>query len=388
MTTPRKVSVFTATRAEYGLLTNLMRAVRSSERLRLQLLVSGAHLSPRHGETWRAIEADGFAIDARADLELAGDGPVETAAAMGRCTAGVAGVLERLRPDLFVVLGDRYEALAAAQAALVMGVPVAHLCGGEATEGAIDESLRHAITKLSALHFVATPAFAARVRQMGENPAHVHVVGTPGLDNFEALPLLDRAGLEAQLGFSLGSSSLLVTYHPATLGRLPAERAMDELLAALERFPEARLILTEPNADPGAGAVLERLRAFARRHAGRAYLTPSLGQLRYLSALKCVDAVVGNSSSGIIEAPTAGVPTVNVGDRQKGRPRAASVIDVAEARDDIEAGLRRALEPEFRALARSVENPYGGPGAARRIVAVLESVELGALRVKTFFGRD
>jgi len=388
MTTSRRVCIFTATRAEYGLLANLMRAVRASERLTLQVLVSGTHLSERHGSTWRAIEADGFAVDARADLELAGDTPVETAAAMGRCTARVAESLARLRPDLFVVLGDRYEALAAAQAALVMGVPVAHLCGGETTEGAIDESLRHAITKLSALHFVATPAFGARVVQMGENPAHVHVVGTPGLDNFETLPLLDRAALEKQIDFVLGSPTLLVTYHPATLGTLAPEVAMDELLAALERFTDARYILTEPNADPGAGAVLERLRAFARRHADRTYITPSLGQRRYLSALKCVDVVVGNSSSGIIEAPSAGVPTVNVGDRQKGRPRAASVIDVSESRDAIEAGVRRALEPEFRAVARSVENPYGGPGAARRIVAVLESVNLDSLRVKTFFDRD
>ncbi|MFM2152841.1 MAG: hypothetical protein RL199_1276, partial [Pseudomonadota bacterium] len=216
MSPPRRIAFFTATRAEWGLLVHTLRALRGHPGVQTQLVVSGTHLSPAHGETWRAIEADGFPIDARCDMLLASDGPLGAATSMGLCAMKVADALDRLRPDLFVVLGDRYEALAAAQAALVLGVPIAHLCGGEVTEGALDESLRHAITKLSALHFVAADAYRDRVLQLGEDPARVFVVGSPGLDHFDALPLLSKAELEADLGFPLASPSLLVTYHPAT----------------------------------------------------------------------------------------------------------------------------------------------------------------------------
>jgi len=386
----RTVAFFTATRAEYGLLRPLMREVAERPSLRRQVIVSGTHLSARHGETWRELAADGIAIDARCDLGLndAGqndsDEPLSVAHAAARCLQGVAEALTSLRPHLLVILGDRYEALAAAQAALLCGVPVAHLCGGELTEGAFDDQLRHALTKLASLHFVAAEPYRRRVLQLGEPPERVHCVGAPAVDNFAAMPALSPAQLASELGFDPGERFLLVTFHPETTDRLPAAEAVEQLLRALDRHGERRVVLTEPNADPGSVALVERLRRWAAGQPGRVLCVPSLGSRRYVAALRLCGAVVGNSSSGVVEGPLAGVPTVNLGDRQAGRLRAASVIDCPVEETAIVAALDRALTPAFQQLSRAVASPYGAPGVATRIADVLEAAPLQGLLRKRF----
>jgi UDP-N-acetylglucosamine 2-epimerase (non-hydrolysing) len=306
-------------------------------------------------------------------------------AAAGRALAGLGAAFAELRPHLVVLLGDRYEALAAAQAALLARIPLAHIHGGETTFGAIDESMRHAITKLAQLHFVAAPPYRRRVLQLGEAASRVFCFGPIGADNFRRLPLLDRPALARALDIPLPGPLLLVTYHPTTLGRVAPARAVAQLLAALEGFPQASVIFTGANADPGHAAIAPLYRAFIARHPGRAHYFPSLGQLRYLSALRAAAAVVGNSSSGIIEAPLCGTPTVNIGDRQRGRLRAPSVIDCAEERAAITRAISRALGPAFapaRTRARSA-----GHDVSRRIKDVLARVGLEGLTTKTFRDR-
>jgi UDP-hydrolysing UDP-N-acetyl-D-glucosamine 2-epimerase len=369
MTGPRRICVITGGRAEYGLLQWVMHEIRAAPDLELQLVVTGAHLEPRFGLTMAQVEADGFRIDARVPLGLDGDAPGDIVRAMAACLTGVSDALERLAPDIVLVLGDRYEILAAAEAALIHGVPLAHVAGGDVTEGAFDESIRHALTKMAHIHLTTHAQAAARVVQMGEDPARVHVVGSPGLDHLRRTPLLEGGALEAVLGASLGERNLLVTYHPVTLEADGGLGGFDALLTALDAFgPEVVKWVTRPNADPGGAAVEARL---DRWSAGRAdvHVFASLGQLRYLSLMAQVDAVVGNSSSGLYEAPSFGVPTVDVGDRQKGRLAAASVIRCrAEAPAIVEA-IGRA----FAMDCEGVGNPYGDGDSARRIVEVLRA---------------
>lgn len=374
----------TGGRAEYGLLSWLMREVAADASLSLQVVATGAHMSPRFGETWRDIEADGFAIDARVNIGLEDDSPLATAQAMGRAVAGLAEAFDRLAPDVVVLLGDRYEILAAAEAALLLRCPVAHIHGGEVTEGAFDDAMRHAITKLASLHFVACADYARRVIQLGEDPARVHVVGALGLDAVANVAPLDRTALEADLGLKLKEPLLVVTYHPTTLGALPPDAAADALLGALDRFPEATVVFTGVNADPGNRAVAERIGAWTAQNKARACWCDSLGQRRYLSLAALAAAVVGNSSSGLIEVPALRVPTVNIGDRQKGRPRATSVIDCEEMTDAIADAIASALSGPFRRHAASAESPYGAGGAAKRIHAVLRSVDPAKLMRKRF----
>lgn len=373
----RTLCVATGSRADYGLLRSLLRAIAGDPDLRLQLLVTGMHLAPEFGSTWHDIEADGFAIDARVDMLQAGDTPVATAKSMGQGVIGAADALDRLRPDVLVVLGDRFEMLAVAQAALVLRIPLAHIHGGELSEGAFDESIRHAITKMAQWHFVAAAPYRARVIQMGEAPERVFDVGAPGLDALADMDWLDRAALERDLGLPLQPPLLLVTYHPATLSDVAPTEAMDELLLALEAFPEATVLLTYPNADAGGRLLIERIERFARAAPGRRRAFASLGQRRYLSLMRIADAVVGNSSSGLTEAPALKVATVNIGDRQQGRLRASSVIDTPERRADIEAGIRRALSPGFRAGLPATRSAYGQGRAGERIKEVLKTAALG-----------
>lgn len=367
MTGRRRICVITGGRAEYGLLQWVMHEIRAAPDLELQLIVTGAHLERRFGLTVGQIEADGFPIDARVPLGLDRDAPGDVVRAMARCLTGVSDALERLKPDIVVVLGDRYEILAAAEAALIHGVPLAHIAGGDVTEGAFDESIRHALTKLAHIHLTTHAQAAARVLQMGEDPSRVHVVGSPGLDHLRRTPLLDGEALAAALGAPLGERNLLVTWHPVTLEADGGLGGFDALLAALDAFgPEVVKWVTRPNADPGGGAIEARLDRWA---AGRAdvHVFASLGQLRYLSLMAQVDAVVGNSSSGLYEAPSFGVPTVDIGDRQKGRLAAASVIRCVPAPGAIEAAIRRAFEMD----CSGIENPYGDGDSARRIVDIL-----------------
>jgi UDP-hydrolysing UDP-N-acetyl-D-glucosamine 2-epimerase len=380
----RKICVFTGTRAEYGLLYWLLREMHADSRIDLKVLVSGSHLEPEFGETWREIAADGFAIDAKVDMHLDSDAPVAVAKSMALGLAGCAEALDRLKPDLLVVLGDRYEALAVAEAALLLRIPIAHIHGGEATEGAIDEQIRHAMTKMAHLHFAAAEPYRERILQMGEASERVFTVGAPGLDHIGKTKLLGRNDLERELGFQFGERNLLVTYHPATLDPASPAETFRRLLDALDRLPEVHLILTKSNADIGGRAINATIDDYARGRQGRVLAVSSLGQQRYLSVMAQVDAVVGNSSSGIIEAPAMGKPTVNIGPRQQGRVRAPSVIDCADDTVAILAAIGCALSPASKAMAARRESPYGRGGASRRIKDVLATVELDPLLAKRF----
>ncbi|MEE1888719.1 UDP-N-acetylglucosamine 2-epimerase [Pseudomonas carassii] len=371
----KRIAVFTGTRAEYGLLYWLMKDIQSSEALALQVIVSGMHLSPEFGETWRQIEADGFAIDAKVEMLLSSDSDVGVVKSMGLGTLGFADALDRLRPDCLVVLGDRFEALAIVQAALVMRIPVAHLHGGEITEGAYDDAIRHAITKMADLHFVAAEPYRARVIQMGESPQRVFNVGAVGLDHIQRTPRMSLEALRESLSFELNRPFMLVTYHPVTLADEAPVESFTALLEALDDYPDHQIILTYPNADNGGRAIIPLLEAYAQRQPERVLAIASLGFRRYLSVVAQACVVVGNSSSGIIEVPAFGVPTVDIGARQKGRLAADSVVHCEASRSGIEAALRQALDPVFAQRCKGVHNPYGQGDAARQIVKVLSAVD-------------
>lgn len=378
----RRICVITGSRAEYGLLYRLLKEIRDDAEMELRLAATGAHLSPKFGETYRVIEADGFTIDAKVDLHLSGDAPSHIAEAMGAAVTGMTEAFGRLKPDIAVVLGDRFEIFAAAQAAMLCRIPLAHIFGGELTEGAMDDAMRHAVTKMAHLHFVAAEAYRRRVIQLGESPERVFCVGATGLDNIARLDLLSRSGLEEAIGRKLGKRFLLVTYHPATL--MGTSTAIDELLAALDMFPDHNILITGVNADPGHQDIASKLESYAAGQPDRISLYASLGQLRYLSAVKHAEAVIGNSSSGIIEAPAMKTPTVNIGERQRGRLRGASVIDCGENRSEIIAAVRKAVSPEFRESVRNSPSLYGTPGASKRIKSVLKDFPLEGILIKRF----
>lgn len=379
----RKICFVTGTRAEFGLLQRLIIAVASAPGLAAQIIATGTHLSPEHGNTYREIEAAGLEIDCKLEMLLDASTPSGITKSMGVQLIGLADAYARLRPDIIVLLGDRYEALGAATAALIAGIPVAHIHGGEVTEGAFDESIRHAITKLSHLHFVAAEEYSRRVLQMGESPEHVFLVGGLGVDAIRGIELLDRPSLEVALDFHLGDRSLLVTFHPETLEKGGSCEQVVELLAALHKLQDTQLIFTMPNADPGSREVRQLITDFIDSHPNAKGFS-SLGQLKYLSCLKHVDGVVGNSSSGLAEAPTFGTGTVNIGMRQKGRLRAASVIDCPPARNDILRSIERLYDPDFQEVLASVSNPYGDGGASDRILEVLSSCPIGDICRKPF----
>lgn len=379
----RKVCIVTGSRAEYGLLRGVMQGVLEASGLRLQVIATGMHLSPEFGLTYREIEGDGFHIDRKVEMLTSSDSPVGIAKATGLGMIGMADALADLKPDIVVLLGDRFEIFAAAAAALVARIPVAHLHGGEVTEGAVDEALRHSITKMAHLHFVAAEDYRRRVIQLGEEPNRVFLVGGLGVDNIKQVKLLERAVLEAQLGLTLGPKNLLITFHPVTLDHATASAQMAELLSALGDLPDTKLIFTQPNADTDGRVLIEMLDAFARAHPN-AHVFTSLGQLRYFSCLAQVDGLVGNSSSGLTEAPTFGKGTVNIGDRQKGRLKAASVIDCDPNRQAIAGALRRLRSAEFQTSLAGVRNPYGEGGAAVKIVQVLRKHPLEAVLKKRF----
>jgi len=367
----RKVAVFTGTRAEYGLLHPLLVKFRESPDFELQLIVSGMHLSPRFGETWRTIEQDGFSIDAKVEMLLASDTACGVAKSMGLGTLGFADALDRLRPDYLVILGDRYEALAIAQAAAVMRIPVAHLHGGEVTEGAYDDSIRHAITKLSHLHFVACEEYRQRVIQLGEQPDTVWDVGALGLENIRTVPRVPLANINQQLGLKLARPFFLVTYHPVTAADEDPGETFGNLLAALDQFPDHQVLFTYPNSDNGGDQLIKMIEQYVASRPATAWAVPSLGLARYLSAVEESAAVIGNSSSGIIEVPSLSVPGVNIGVRQKGRLSADSVIHVGTEAEDISRGIHQALGDDAKTLARSATNPYGNGDTSRRILEVL-----------------
>lgn len=380
----RKIAVITGTRAEYGLLYYLMRDLQNNKNAQLQLIVTGAHLSHDHGYTVKQIEDDGFPIAAKVDMQLGGDAPVDIARSMGVCTSEMAKVFAELKPDIIVILGDRYEMLAAASAALVMNVPIAHIHGGESTQGAIDEAIRHSITKIAQIHFVSTDVYRKRVIQLGENPQAVHLVGALGVDGIKKTPLLNREEIEKSLDFKFAKKNLLITFHPVTLENKTSTQQMEELLAALSEFNDTQLIFTMPNADAGGLALMEMINNFVKQNKN-AHVYSSLGQQRYLSCLALIDVVIGNSSSGIIEAPSFKKATINIGSRQLGRIKADSVIDCEATKPSILAALHKAYSPEFQAILPSVKNPYEGENTCEKIINILLSTDLSNILAKQFF---
>lgn len=376
MTASRRVCVVTGTRAEYGLLYWVLKEIAKTPGLELGIIVTGAHLSPEFGLTYREIEADGFRIDAKVEMLLSSDSAIGISKSLALGVAGCAEVIDRLRPDLLVLCGDRYEILAAAQAALIAKVPVAHIAGGDTTEGAYDEAIRHAVTKMSHLHFVTNRQAAQRVRQLGENPAHIYEVGSPGVDYLKRMPLLDRGQLEAALGFRFRARNVLVTFHPSTLDRARVTDQFHALLSALDLLgDDLGILLTKPNADVDGRTLFPMIDQYVAQHSNaRAFV--SMGHVNYLSAMAQVDAVVGNSSSGLYEAPSFRKPTVNVGDRQKGRLRAESVIDCEVTAEAIVAAVRAAFVKD----CSQVSNPYGDGDASGKIAKVLAGLTAAQLR--------
>lgn len=383
MTTKRNICIVTGARAEYGLLYWLMKGVAADPDLQLQIIATCMHLSPKFGLTYRQIEADGFTIDAKVEMLLSSDSPVGITKSIGLGVIGFADALDRLKADILVVLGDRFEILAAAQAAMVARIPIAHIHGGETTEGAFDEGIRHAVTKMAQWHFVAAESYRKRVIQLGETSDRVFNFGAPGLDHLQYLEWMDRPSLEKSLAITLDPPVFLVTYHPATLGQREPIAAINELLAALDEFPEATIIFTYPNADTGARALIDRLDQWVVANKRRAKAFVSLGQQRYLSLMREADAVIGNSSSGLTEAPALKKATVNIGDRQKGRLKASSIIDVAENKNAIVAAINKALSVDFRADLQATKSLYGSGDVSRRIKDTLKAVAIGTQ--KAFF---
>jgi UDP-hydrolysing UDP-N-acetyl-D-glucosamine 2-epimerase len=378
----QRICVVTGSRAEYGLLYWVLRDLQAARDVELQLIVTGMHLAPEFGLTVREIEADGFAISRRVDMLVSSDTAAGIAKSIGLGVIGMSDALAELAPEVVLLPGDRFEILAAAQACLVHRFVVAHLAGGDTSEGAFDEAIRHAITKMSHVHLVTTQQAAQRVRQLGEDPRNIHVVGNPGLDHLRRAPLLDRPALEAALGASLGARNLLVTFHPVTLEPDEGMQQCVEMLAALDALePDVTLWFTLPNADNSGRAMAALIEQWVAARTQRARLYASLGQLRYLSLMSQVDAVVGNSSSGLYEAPSFAIPTVNIGNRQRGRLAAASVIHCAPERAAIGASIARALTLDCSGTV----NPYGDGHSAARIVDVLRTVRPSAELLKKSF---
>lgn len=380
----RKICVITGTRAEYGLLRWVMQGIKDDPELTLQVIATGMHLSPEFGQTYREIEQDGFRIDRKVEMLTSSDTPVGIAKSMGLGLIGFADALNESRPDIIVVLGDRFEIFTAVAAALIARIPVAHLHGGEITEGAFDESIRHSITKMSHLHFVAAEEYRQRVIQLGEQPDRVFLVGGVGIDNIKRLKLLDRAELEAALDFKLGLKNLLITFHPVTLENATAADQMAELLAALESLTDTRLIFTMPNADTDGRVLIRMVEQFVAQHAN-ACAYASLGQLRYLSCIRHVDGVVGNSSSGLAEVPSFRKGTINIGDRQRGRLQAASVINCEPTRRSIAAALERLYDADFQAGLSQVRNPYDEGGASEKVVETIKHYAIDGIAKKAFY---
>lgn len=388
----RRVCIVTGTRADWGLLSPVARELAGlTGKVELQVIATNMHLDPAYGMTVDEIEADGIGVSARVEMHSS-DRPADSGAnrlhAMARCLDGMADALERLKPHLVVILGDRYEMLAVASAAAVMRIPIVHISGGEISEGAIDDSIRHAITKLAALHLTATEPYRRRVIQLVEQPDRVINTGAIGVYNIVHEPLMTKEQLEESIGFGVNEDTLLVTYHPATLDNEDSGRRCKALLSALDRFPASPVIITYPNNDEGSQAIIELIEDYARRNPARVCLVKSLGKKRYLSALKYVGAVVGNSSSGIIEVPSMGIPTVDIGVRQKGRICAKSVIHCGDSADEIYRAISYALSPAGRGMASAASNPYYKPSTLKLMVDAIVNTPLHKLTAKTFYDID
>lgn len=378
----RKICVVTGSRADYGLLYWLMKDIQASLMFELQLVVTGMHLSAEFGMTVNVIEEDGFKIDTRVETLLSSDSAIGVTKSVGLGVISFAEVYERLQPDLVLVLGDRFEIFAAAQAALFARLPIAHIGGGDVTEGAYDEAMRHSISKMAHLHFVTSSAAVSRLERMGENPKHVFNVGSPGLDHLHRSRLPDRVTLEQEMNFRFRKTNFLITFHPVTLDAMSSDAQLESLLQALDKYgPDVGLIFTLPNADTDGRGLINCVEKFvAGRDNARAY--PSLGQMRYLGTMAIADIVIGNSSSGLYEAPSLRTPSVNIGLRQHGRLKAASVFDCAPEKEAIAEAISLALSFGHQ----SVENPYQRGDCAQLMIKALSGIDdFASLTMKRFF---
>ncbi len=380
----KKVCIVTGSRAEYGLLYWLIQAVKEDQDLELQLIVTGMHLSSEFGFTYKEVEQD-FKINKKIDMHLSSDTSVEISRSMGIAQTSFSEAFIELKPDIVIVLGDRYEIFSAAVAAMIARIPIAHIHGGEATEGLIDEAIRHSISKMSHLHFTAAEEYSNRVIQLGEEPNRVFNVGGLGIENIKKLKLLSKKEFENSINFKLNKKNILVTFHPVTLEKQTSEKQFQELLKTLDELEDTNIIFTKTNSDIDGKIINKMIDQFTFKNSNKSISVTSLGQLNYLSALKHVDLIIGNSSSGLLEAPSFKIGTVNIGDRQNGRLKAESVVDCLTDRKNIKEAIERVYSDKFQELLKNVKNPYGEECASQKIIKVLKNVSLNEILKKSFF---
>lgn len=381
----RKICVVTATRAEYGLLYWLLKEIETDAELELQLIVTGMHLSSEFGLTYKEIEKE-FTIDKKVDMLLSSDTSVSISKSMALAQIGFAEVFNDMKSDLVVILGDRFEMLSVASAAMIACLPIAHIHGGELTEGAFDDAIRHSITKMSHLHFTATEEYRKRVIQLGEQSQRVFNVGGMGVENIKRLKLMSKEEFEKSIDFSLNKRNILVTFHPVTLENATAKEQFQELLDAIDILQETHIIFTKANSDTDGRIINQMIDEYVQKNSNKSIAFTSLGQLRYLSALQYIDAVVGNSSSGLLETPSFKIGTINIGDRQKGRVKAKSIIDVKPLREDISEGFQTLYSEEFKKILFEVNNPYAGNiFPSNKIVEIIKKINLQDILKKEFF---
>lgn len=381
----RKICIVTGTRADWGLLSGIAKALDARSDVKLQIVATNMHLSEQYGGTYREIERDGLHIDYRVPMPVDNDSAHGTVTAMSECMRGMANAFDALLPDLLLILGDRYEMLATASAALIYRIPIAHIAGGTISEGAYDDSIRHSITKMSLIHLTETEECRRRVVQLGEEPSRVFNVGAIGIYNITHTDYMSREELEAELHTSIPDKTILITFHPATLDSMPPRRQCENLLAALDRHSDYKVIFTYPNNDTDGKVIIELIEAYANKHPERVAVFPSLGQRRYLSVLQYVRAVAGNSSSGIVEVPSMKIPTLDIGIRQRGRLAADSVTHCGVSTEEISAGLDEVLSDAAQAKARTAKNPYEQPDTLGKIVDTICTYPLNGSTIKPFY---
>ena len=382
----RKILFITGSRAEYGLLRKLILASAVDNDIEMRLIVTGSHLSSKHGSTYKDIEKDKIELTQKINIKLKNDSPMDVINSMSIAMRKFSNSFIKLQPDLIVILGDRYEIFSAASAAMILNIPIAHIHGGEVTEGAYDEAIRHSITKISHLHFVATNDFRKRVIQLGENPKTVFSVGGLGIDAIADLKLLSRPDLEKNMNFKFGTKNLLITLHPETrVDKTKQYKNLKTLLAALKKHKDIKFIFTMPNADQHNEQIANLIKAFCFSNPANASFYSSLGQLTYLSCLKYIDGVLGNSSSGLLEVPSFKKGTVNIGNRQSGRPKASSIIDCEFNKNEIFYAINKLYSPSFQKKLSSTKNPYGKPGASKKILQKIKTFPLNNLLNKKFY---
>lgn len=382
----KKICVVTGTRAEYGLLRPLIKGIKEDDGLQLQLVVTGMHLSPEFGLTYKEIEEDGFVIDEKVEMLLSSDTAVGISKSIGLAMIGFADAFERLKPNMVIVLGDRYEIFAVASTAMISRIPIAHIHGGETTEGAIDEAIRHSITKMSYLHFTSTEEYRQRVIQLGENPERVFNVGAIGIESIKTLKLLEKDELEESISFKIDANIALVTFHPVTLENSTSKDQFQELLNALDKFSGLKVIFTKANSDTDGRIINFMIDEYVNNNEDKAIAFTSMGQLRYLSAMKYIDIVIGNSSSGIIEAPSFNVPTINIGDRQKGRIQSETIINCQPVENEIYEAIKLGLSTKFKEKIKDTINPYGNGNVSQKILYIIkDSLNKGIKLKKSFY---